>query len=86
MEIDLTICSGNFFCCLLCGSYNLPGSLAWLDGSDVSYNNWVNLPEALAACGYVLGHSGFQWEATANCSQELNFICQFGIPSSTIVI
>ncbi|XP_026234452.1 polycystic kidney disease protein 1-like 2 [Anabas testudineus] len=56
---------------------NVEGSLAWLDGSDVSYNNWVNLPEALAACGYVLGHSGFQWEATANCSQELNFICQF---------
>ncbi|CAM9305445.1 unnamed protein product [Lampetra planeri] len=53
------------------------GSLAWLDGSDVSYNNWVDLPDADAACGHVLRHSGFQWAATANCSQELNFICQF---------
>ncbi|XP_019954244.2 polycystin-1-like protein 2 isoform X2 [Paralichthys olivaceus] len=53
------------------------GSLAWLDSSDVSYSNWVNVPDAQAACGYVLRHSGFQWEATANCSQELNFICQF---------
>ncbi|XP_029000907.1 polycystic kidney disease protein 1-like 2 isoform X2 [Betta splendens] len=54
-----------------------PGALAWLDGSDVSYSNWVNTPDAQAACGHILGHSGFQWEATANCSQELNFICQF---------
>ncbi|CAM9287594.1 unnamed protein product [Lampetra planeri] len=44
---------------------------------DVSYNNWVDLPDADAACGHVLRHSGFQWAATANCSQELNFICQF---------
>ncbi|KAF7662067.1 hypothetical protein LDENG_00247410 [Lucifuga dentata] len=54
------------------------GSLSWLDGSDVSYSNWVNQPDAQAACGYILRHSGFQWEATRNCSQELNFICQFG--------
>ncbi|XP_028258061.1 polycystic kidney disease protein 1-like 2 [Parambassis ranga] len=53
------------------------GSLSWLDGSDVSYSNWVNLPDAQVACGYVLRHSGFQWEATDNCTQELNFICQF---------
>ncbi|XP_039983123.1 polycystic kidney disease protein 1-like 2 [Xiphias gladius] len=53
------------------------GPLSWLDGSDVSYSNWVNMPDAQAACGYILSHSGFQWEATANCSQELNFICQF---------
>ncbi|XP_071766137.2 polycystin-1-like protein 2 [Centroberyx gerrardi] len=53
------------------------GSLSWLDGSDISYNNWVNSPDAQAACGYILRHSGFQWEATGNCSQELNFICQF---------
>nr|XP_046243263.1 polycystic kidney disease protein 1-like 2 isoform X2 [Scatophagus argus] len=53
------------------------GSLAWLDGSDVSYSNWVNLPDAQAACGHILRHSGFQWEATWNCTQELNFICQF---------
>ncbi|XP_076592785.1 polycystin-1-like protein 2 [Chaetodon auriga] len=53
------------------------GSLAWLDGSDVSYSNWVNMPDAQATCGHVLRHSGFQWEATENCSEELNFICQF---------
>uniref|UniRef100_A0A3B4T5N7 Polycystic kidney disease protein 1-like 2 n=1 Tax=Seriola dumerili TaxID=41447 RepID=A0A3B4T5N7_SERDU len=52
-------------------------SLAWLDGSDVSYSNWVNMPDAQEVCGYILRHSGFQWEATVNCSQELNFICQF---------
>ncbi|XP_036950669.1 polycystic kidney disease protein 1-like 2 isoform X1 [Acanthopagrus latus] len=53
------------------------GSLAWLDGSDVSYSNWQNSPDVHTACGHVLRHSGFQWEATGNCSQELNFICQF---------
>uniref|UniRef100_A0A8D3BLK0 Polycystic kidney disease protein 1-like 2 n=1 Tax=Scophthalmus maximus TaxID=52904 RepID=A0A8D3BLK0_SCOMX len=52
-------------------------SLAWLDSSDVSYSNWVNVPDAEAACGHVLRHSRFQWAATVNCSQELNFICQF---------
>ncbi|KAK5935294.1 hypothetical protein CgunFtcFv8_020669 [Champsocephalus gunnari] len=52
-------------------------SLAWLDGSDVSYSNWVNMPDADAACGHILKQSGFQWEAAGNCSQELNFICQF---------
>lgn len=65
------------WCNLIC----FPGSLAWLDGSDVSYNNWVNMPDAQAACGHILRHSGFQWEATGNCSQELNFICQFGMHS-----
>uniref|UniRef100_A0A3P8NBS0 Polycystic kidney disease 1 like 2a n=1 Tax=Astatotilapia calliptera TaxID=8154 RepID=A0A3P8NBS0_ASTCA len=54
------------------------GVLAWLDSSDVSYSNWVNLPDDQAACAHVLRHSGFQWEATENCSQEFNFICQFG--------
>ncbi|XP_061566502.1 polycystin-1-like protein 2 isoform X1 [Cololabis saira] len=53
------------------------GSLAWLDGSDVSYSNWVNQPETETACGHILRHAGFQWKATANCSQELSFICQF---------
>lgn len=37
------------------------------------------MPDAQAACGHILRHSGFQWEATENCSQELNFICQFGM-------
>ncbi|XP_034536196.1 polycystic kidney disease protein 1-like 2 [Notolabrus celidotus] len=58
-------------------SASTEGSLAWLDGSDVSYNNWVKLPDAQAACGHIQKHSGFQWEATGNCSQELSFVCQF---------
>ncbi|XP_074522624.1 polycystin-1-like protein 2 [Halichoeres trimaculatus] len=58
-------------------SASTEGSLAWLDGSDVSYSNWANIPDAQAACGHILKHSGFQWEATGNCSQELSFICQF---------
>ncbi|MEQ2239228.1 hypothetical protein ILYODFUR_002316, partial [Ilyodon furcidens] len=53
------------------------GSLAWLDGSDVKYSNWVNLPEAQESCGHILRHTGFQWTATENCTQELNFVCQF---------
>ncbi|XP_023806866.1 polycystic kidney disease protein 1-like 2 [Oryzias latipes] len=53
------------------------GSLAWLDGSDVSYDNWANAPDAGATCGHILRHSGFQWEASQNCGQEFNFICQF---------
>lgn len=57
------------------------GALAWLDGSDISYSNWVNTPDTEAACGHILKHSGFRWEAKMNCSQELNFICQFGIES-----
>lgn len=62
------------------------GSLAWLDGSDISYSNWVNTPNTEAACGHILKHSGFQWEATENCSQELNFICQFGINVPVILL
>ncbi|XP_068452137.1 polycystin-1-like protein 2 [Clinocottus analis] len=53
------------------------GSLAWLEGSDVSYSNWLNMPEAQAACGHISRHADFQWEAAENCSQELNFICQY---------
>lgn len=56
-----------------------PGSLAWLDGSDISYSNWVDMPDTHAACGLIQQHSGFQWESTENCSRELNFICQFGM-------
>ncbi|XP_040019356.2 polycystin-1-like protein 2 [Gasterosteus aculeatus] len=58
-------------------SADTEGSLAWLEGSDVSYSNWVNMPDALAACGHILRGSGFQWEAADDCNQELNFICQF---------
>ncbi|XP_061669953.1 polycystin-1-like protein 2 isoform X2 [Syngnathoides biaculeatus] len=57
-------------------------SLAWLDGSDVRYDNWANKPDAQATCGYILKKSGFLWEASENCTQELNFICQFDSRSS----
>ncbi|KAL2088543.1 hypothetical protein ACEWY4_015442 [Coilia grayii] len=53
------------------------GTLSWLDGSDVSYSNWVGEPILGASCGYILRDSGFQWEATGNCSQEMHFSCEF---------
>ncbi|KAJ8417700.1 hypothetical protein AAFF_G00225430 [Aldrovandia affinis] len=53
------------------------GPLSWLDGSDVSYANWVRDPTEGARCGHILRDSGFQWEASDNCSQELHFICEF---------
>uniref|UniRef100_A0A6Q2XFJ3 Polycystic kidney disease 1 like 2a n=1 Tax=Esox lucius TaxID=8010 RepID=A0A6Q2XFJ3_ESOLU len=53
------------------------GPLSWLDGSDVSYSNWLNDPAPGAHCAHILRNSGFQWEATDSCSQELHFICQF---------
>uniref|UniRef100_A0A3Q2YJ39 Polycystic kidney disease protein 1-like 2 n=1 Tax=Hippocampus comes TaxID=109280 RepID=A0A3Q2YJ39_HIPCM len=52
-------------------------SLAWLNGSDVSYNNWASKPDAQATCGHILKKSGFRWAASENCTQELSFICQF---------
>ncbi|MCJ8737360.1 hypothetical protein PDJAM_G00023180 [Pangasius djambal] len=59
------------------GSAATEGSLSWLDGSDVSYSNWLREPEFGEACGYILKKSGFQWASTKNCSQELHFICEF---------
>ncbi|XP_062327812.1 polycystin-1-like protein 2 [Osmerus eperlanus] len=53
------------------------GPLSWLDGSDVSYSNWVSSPAPGAGCAHILRNSGFQWEATANCSQEFTFVCEF---------
>lgn len=50
-----------------------------MDGSDVRYNNWVNLPDEKTTCGHILKQTGFQWKATDDCNQELNFVCQFGI-------
>uniref|UniRef100_A0AAY4BKQ8 Polycystic kidney disease 1 like 2a n=1 Tax=Denticeps clupeoides TaxID=299321 RepID=A0AAY4BKQ8_9TELE len=54
-----------------------PGPLSWLDGSNISYSNWVKQPWLGAGCGFILRDSEFQWEPTDNCSQELHFICQF---------
>ncbi|XP_053369297.1 polycystic kidney disease protein 1-like 2 [Clarias gariepinus] len=59
------------------GSAATEGSLSWLDGSDVSYSNWLREPELGDACGYIVKKSGFQWASTQNCSQEFHFICEF---------
>lgn len=59
-----------------------PGALSWLDGSRITYSNWASRPQTEAACGHILKDSGFQWEATADCSKKLHFICQFGMYSS----
>ncbi|XP_051787973.1 polycystic kidney disease protein 1-like 2 [Erpetoichthys calabaricus] len=53
------------------------GPLSWLDGSDVSYANWEYQPTSNTACGYIQKNSGFHWTASNNCSQEINFICEF---------
>ncbi|XP_028329737.1 polycystic kidney disease protein 1-like 2 [Gouania willdenowi] len=52
-------------------------SLAWLDGSDVSYSNWERTFDIQAACGHIQRNTEFQWKATLNCTQEFDFICQF---------
>ncbi|XP_071754722.2 polycystin-1-like protein 2 [Centroberyx gerrardi] len=53
------------------------GALSWLDGSDISYSNWVSRPQTAAGCGHILRNSAFQWEATGDCSKKLHFVCQF---------
>uniref|UniRef100_A0A452IJT9 C-type lectin domain-containing protein n=1 Tax=Gopherus agassizii TaxID=38772 RepID=A0A452IJT9_9SAUR len=55
------------------------GSLIWLDTSNISYSNWhEDQPSLLANCGYILKNSGYKWGMTENCSQEFDFICEFG--------
>lgn len=29
-------------------------------------------------CGYILKNAKYQWGVTENCSQEFDFICEFG--------
>uniref|UniRef100_A0A3P9KS94 C-type lectin domain-containing protein n=1 Tax=Oryzias latipes TaxID=8090 RepID=A0A3P9KS94_ORYLA len=54
------------------------GALSWLDGSPLTYSKWLRSPQPGAACGHILRSSSFQWEATSDCYQEMNFICQYG--------
>ncbi|XP_027146940.1 polycystic kidney disease protein 1-like 2 [Larimichthys crocea] len=53
------------------------GPFIWLNGSYITYSNWVSSPQPGAACGHMLRDSGFQWEATIHCNREMAFICQF---------
>uniref|UniRef100_A0A4W4GFP4 Polycystic kidney disease 1 like 2a n=1 Tax=Electrophorus electricus TaxID=8005 RepID=A0A4W4GFP4_ELEEL len=55
--------------------------LSWLDGSDVSYSNWLGEPVPDAECGYI-STSRFQWGTTSNCNLEFYFICQFELGRS----
>ncbi|TKS67505.1 Polycystic kidney disease protein 1-like 2 PC1-like 2 protein [Collichthys lucidus] len=55
---------------------NVEGPLIWLNGSYITYSNWVSSPQPGAACGHMLRDSGFQWEATIHCNREMAFICQ----------
>ncbi|NXX88600.1 PK1L2 protein, partial [Centropus bengalensis] len=55
------------------------GSMTWLDTSNISYSNWYkDQPSSfLSTCGYILKNAKYQWGVTENCSQELDFICEF---------
>ncbi|XP_076603671.1 polycystin-1-like protein 2 [Chaetodon auriga] len=59
-------------------------SLSWLDGSHMTFSRWVSSPEPGGACGHILRDSGFQWQATGDCTKNLPFICQFESGRSTI--
>lgn len=52
--------------------------LMWLDGSDVTYSNWLSEPMLETGCGHINTDSGLHWKMTSNCSQEFYFICEFG--------
>uniref|UniRef100_A0A669QX05 Polycystic kidney disease protein 1-like 2 n=1 Tax=Phasianus colchicus TaxID=9054 RepID=A0A669QX05_PHACC len=56
------------------------GSIIWLDTSNVSYSNWYkDQPSPFSSvCGYILKNAKYQWGVTENCSQEFDFICEFG--------
>uniref|UniRef100_A0A7N6C1Z9 Polycystic kidney disease 1 like 2a n=1 Tax=Anabas testudineus TaxID=64144 RepID=A0A7N6C1Z9_ANATE len=60
------------------------GLLSWLDGSHITYSNWVSSPQQGAACGHILKDSGFKWEAVKDCNKRLHFICQFESGSSIV--
>ncbi|NWX62719.1 PK1L2 protein, partial [Promerops cafer] len=55
------------------------GSITWLDTSNIIYSNWYkDQPSPFSSsCGYILKNAKYQWGVTENCSQELDFICEF---------
>uniref|UniRef100_A0A3Q3JP52 C-type lectin domain-containing protein n=1 Tax=Monopterus albus TaxID=43700 RepID=A0A3Q3JP52_MONAL len=59
------------------------GPLSWLDGSPITYSNWVRTPQPGAACGHILRDTGFKWQATKDCNKKLHFICQYGMYSDS---
>ncbi|XP_026072633.1 polycystic kidney disease protein 1-like 2 [Carassius auratus] len=58
------------------------GVLIWLDGSDVSYSNWLSEAMLETGYGYINTDSGFHWKTTSNSSQEFYFICEFELGRS----
>ena len=58
--------------------FNPAGSLHWLDGSDFLYSDWGNGVPPEVCSAHLQGNSLFRWKATADCHQELNFVCQYG--------
>ncbi|XP_048461921.1 polycystic kidney disease protein 1-like 2 [Rhincodon typus] len=52
--------------------------LAWLDGTNITYNNWSPEHQSSSAvtCAYILKNSGHHWMGTTNCNQEFYFICE----------
>ncbi|KAM9851174.1 polycystin-1-like protein 2 [Aulostomus maculatus] len=53
------------------------GPLSWLDGSDVTFSNWVSRPQPGDTCAHFRKKSGFRWKATRDCRQKMHFTCQF---------
>ncbi|KAM8945929.1 LOW QUALITY PROTEIN: polycystin-1-like protein 2 [Pelodytes ibericus] len=55
------------------------GTLVWLDTSNISYTYWNSKDPSAdhGECGYLIKHTDYHWGTTANCSQELFFVCQF---------
>ncbi|XP_074514137.1 polycystin-1-like protein 2 [Sebastes fasciatus] len=65
-------------------SLSVEGALSWLNGSHITYSNWVSSPQPGAACGHILRDSDFQWKATRDCNEKLHFICQFDSGRSVV--